>query len=402
MNSYILFSPVGPKFLENLKRVIARIRTDWWEDTKLPTHLTIGLGKASNAETKEAREQRIESMRKEVREMLSKIENRIYLLPHDLTITEHGHIILKFKPVLLEDAKDETRLQDLHDGFVKLGKRNHLYFNSDHIFKNFTPHVSIGRVKNMGKDAKLTPEQSKKIIQMLLPDHKKASMLKELIQIPFLNLYQFSFCHGTGDPRLAEADPNGPRNREVVTRTLAPRDLGVTRVKPHEKDGFMIHFDRKEEAQNAATFFYGFGITSSIDQGASKTLRALAEGYGLLLNRQEFLVIAGMIKNCYPSIARNELDANGIADAVPAQNAKVEIKIHQEEVERQKILAKAREEGQREARKEDALRIQQAMLLEKARQQEQARKDAEAKAKAEAIDAMIAEQDMLFAVLSKK
>lgn len=312
MNSYILFSPVGPKFLKHLNAAISRIRTEWWEDVKLPTHLTIGLGKAKDAEDQGSREKRIAGMKKEVAELLDKIDKRIYLLPYDLAITPHGHIILKFQPVFLENETDLTRLQTLHEGFVRLGKKQHLYFNPDHIFNNFMPHVSIGRVKNMGKGATLSPEEIKKMTDDLLSKDKKAAMLKELIKIPILNLYQFEFCHGTGNPSLPEGYPGGPRNIVVINKTLAPRDLGVTVAKPHEKDSFMLHFNQKAQAEAAAGFFLVFGISSS-KAGAShlpKTVRTLNGNYGLLLNRQEYLTIAGMIKNCYPSIAESGVNGN--------------------------------------------------------------------------------------------
>lgn len=327
-NSYILKSNVGPTFKAELSvatsNLIKWFNLNWWDDANLEHHLTIATCKGDLQDSSKEIAKRNAYLAKAVTALLATYFSKsVFLLPHDLEITDGGWVILKFAPLSLEQEKPELVLNTIHEQFVKIGLACNLNFVANHIHNHFMPHISIGRVKYVMPSAPILPmdpNQSKEqrqiqkntlknalkqaailkavqIARIELNTHKNA-LMKELHKIRLFNLYRMDLCY---NPRATEKE--NTENQILAELSLPPRNLGVSFVSA-EKEGYMLHFTKKEQAETCAQFLLYFGITSHLDHKKPKTVRTLQSTLGLWLLENEYKTIAGVIRYCPTDLSK--------------------------------------------------------------------------------------------------
>lgn len=313
-NSYIFKSNLGPRFKEELLLAVNNVVQTrgfdaWWGPNPHQLHLTIASGDGIKERKKTLEswadiEKRNKAVEDGMAKVLAAVSKSIFMIPHNIRVSKTGFIILEFTPAPMNSEELKT-LQELHNRFVTLGQQHKMVFNLDFCFNNFRPHVSIGKVKtNVAGRRDPTAEEVKAACEKIEGNKNKILASLDIDKVRMLNIYDFEVSYSLPlDDKFADYKRSALGDcRVLAKKTLPPRDFDIVAVAASKgRDEFVLQFGDAGKAKQCAEFLFQLGIAGK--KGTIVTPKEIQANNSLILNRQEYLKIAGMIKKCLPSIA---------------------------------------------------------------------------------------------------
>jgi hypothetical protein len=312
-NSYFIGANAGPRFAEELKNTkealfnsIPSLRT-WWSEIQHQLHVSIancdgqktaGPGFPKTTESVAEIQKRNQRLSQKIQAVFDNIPKSIFMIPHDIEISNpSGHILLTFAAphLITEDAK---ALQEVHESCMNaISDEQTLSFNPAFCFAGYKPHISIGQVKGQGGN--FPTQQEIQAAQLKLNKHKKIILntFTDLQKIRMLTLYTFDLMYSLPlDKGVKQYEDfrnaTGANSLTLATRSIAPRDYGITSVTRDLQNNVQIVCTNSTKTQAFLEFVQQFGILVRHTQGI------------VTIPITEYdKIIAGKIAGCFNSSA---------------------------------------------------------------------------------------------------